>query len=126
MTNTKEWTDRDLQILHSLYSSGLGSVEIAERLGRTEEEITGGLSIARQRVGAPPGAKPQSLNGGSLQSVRRCSAGTTCINRQTGAPSLHYLPWLDRVAVITGRRAARAPSSAPPSRFRERDDDNPR
>jgi len=54
MTNTKEWTDRDLQILHSLYSSGLGSVEIAERLGRTEEEITGGLSIARQRVGAPP------------------------------------------------------------------------
>jgi hypothetical protein len=54
MTEGAEWTDTDLALIQSLDAAGAPIGEIAERLGRSAEEVERHIAVVRLRVGAVP------------------------------------------------------------------------
>lgn len=50
----KEWTDAELQQVHSLYAQAWSVSQVARRLGRDEQSVRDRVSIAKNRKGVVP------------------------------------------------------------------------
>ncbi|WP_380878851.1 hypothetical protein ACFB49_18960 [Sphingomonas sp. DBB INV C78] len=53
-SDRNDWTDTDLDLLHSMDAAGLPVDQMARRLGRCEEAVCDHLAIVRARTGAVP------------------------------------------------------------------------